>query len=214
MIGSELLRYKKDQVYLMIDVESEGLNLNFSRPWQVTWTKANLNGIIEENDYFVWYDDLKVSEQAAIVTGFNHELYKERAKAPKEVLEHLLKDINNSEYRVTGHNLLSFDALIYQILRRTCGLPPDYSFLPRVIDTLALSRAMRKGIKPDVSSPESFLAWQFRMMSIRDKRMKCSLGALGKEFNIEHDEKMLHNALYDLRLNFEVFKKLIWTVEV
>ena len=214
MLGESLLRYNKEVIYVPNDMETEGLNLYHSRLWQCSWARCTIEGIIEIKNRYIWWDDLSVSEDAAFVTRFNYDDYKSRARPAREVLDEYEADLFNTVYRPIGHNVLGYDTMIHQVWRRGCGLKPDYSYLPRCIDTLALARAYRKGIKPNISSPEAFLAWQYQMMSIRDKKMKCSQGALNKEFNLGYDESGLHDAFRDISLNMDVFKQLIWKVEV
>ena len=52
------------------------------------------------------------------------------------------------------------------------------------------------------------------MLNFRQRGAKNSLSALGKEFEIEHDYKSLHNALVDLQLNIKVWDKLKWKVNI
>ena len=44
--------------------------------------------------------------------------------------------------------------------------------------------------------------------------MKTNQKAMLIDFKIDFDEKMLHDAMYDVRMTNEMFKKLIWNVEV
>ena len=41
-----------------------------------------------------------------------------------------------------------------------------------------------------------------------------SIALLGKEFGIDFDEKRLHDALEDLKLNVAVWNKLKWQIEL
>jgi len=115
-----------------------------------------------------------------------------------------------------NQNWIGYDNQIYNVWRQGCGLRPynDYLYEDfKVYDTLAVSRSIKKGIKPDTSSGKNFLAWQYRMLSIREK-LKCSLGAIGKELQIEVDDNQLHDALVDVRLCRQVFRKQVWAVEL
>jgi hypothetical protein len=44
--------------------------------------------------------------------------------------------------------------------------------------------------------------------------MKCKLSDLAKEFDIPHDIEKMHDASYDIFINQEVFKQLIYKIEV
>jgi DNA polymerase III epsilon subunit-like protein len=214
-LGNNLLRFNKSQVYIAADFESTSLNTLCTKPWQLSWVKFTLqDGILEENNEYIWHDNLDISPEIAAMTHFDYSTYKDKAKPINEVLEKFEVDIFNESYKVTGQNILAFDILLHQILRRSINKQVNYSYLLRSIDTLALARAYRKGIKPDISSPEAFLSWQYKMLSIHDRKMKCSLSALNKEFNLGFDVNSLHDALVDNRLLVEVFVKLIHSVEV
>ena len=64
------------------------------------------------------------------------------------------------------------------------------------------------------SKEQNFLEYQYKVINTIIKGLKCSLGALGKQFEIQHDESKLHDALKDLELNVEVWNKLKWQVEL
>jgi len=59
----------------------------------------------------------------------------------------------------------------------------------------------------------SLLDFQMKMLSIRKKGMRTSLGALGKSNSIEHDYAKLHDALVDLELNLKVWDKLKYQID-
>jgi len=60
-----LLRFQKKQKYVIFDTETESLNLVNSRPWQLSWTIAEGDKIIKNEDRFIYWDDLKMSDGAA-----------------------------------------------------------------------------------------------------------------------------------------------------
>ena len=45
-----LLRFNKNQRYVVFDTETEGLNLVTSRPWQIAWLVAQGDKIISRTD--------------------------------------------------------------------------------------------------------------------------------------------------------------------
>lgn len=216
MIGTELLRYKKDQLFAAMDYETEGLNLLNSRPWQLGYVRFTLDKNIEVVNKYIYWKDLKVSAKAAAITRFDINDYKQKAEDPKKVYEEWADIRNSNSVKIVNQNWLGYDEMIENVWRRNIGLKPSYDYIYqpyKTYDTLALSRAIKKNIKPDTSSSEAFLAWQFRMLSIREK-LKCSLGAIGKELGINFDELGLHNAVNDTILNAEVFRKQVWTLEL
>ena len=44
--------------------------------------------------------------------------------------------------------------------------------------------------------------------------MRTSIKAQLKQYKIDFDEDKLHDSLYDVRMNFEIFKKQIWQIDI
>lgn len=211
-LGQDLLRFKTKK-YLQFDTETESLNLHYSRPWQLSWTIAENGRILKEQDFYIWWPDLNISEDAKRITQFNYSKYQSSAVPPEKVAEIFYNDFNNEEYILIGHNIFQFDIYQLNTLRREIGLRPDWGFMDRSIDTLALARAYRSNSHAmPYTGKSDFTAWQYRMLTHRVK--KCSLKEMGKEFDIPFDESLLHDAKYDNSLGIKVFEKLKWAVEI
>lgn len=211
MIGAELLRYNKTRKYLLFDIETTGLNLGYALPWQLSYCVFTIDQILEEANFYIWWDNLPMSEGAARVTRFNPEQYKQEAMEPDVVLGSFEAYLYDPEIYPVGHNVLGYDSMIHGVWRRKLGLVEDYSYLPRVYDTLALSKAYKKGFKPDVSN---LLSFQYRAMSYIERGLKTNLGQMGRDFEISFDENDLHNSKTDIRLNVAVFRQLLWKLEI
>jgi DNA polymerase III epsilon subunit-like protein len=110
-----------------------------------------------------------------------------------------------------GQNILGFDIYVHNVLRQLCGKPTDYSYIPRVIDTKALSMAKNASV---AYNGDSRILWQYRVMTITKGKGKNSQLSLLKSLDIPFDENKLHNSLYDVTMTWEIFKKLIWSIEV
>ena len=80
-----LLRFNKNQKYIVFDTETEGLNLITSRPWQVAWLVVKGDEIQEKHDEFIHWPNINVSEGAAKITGFSKKKYNAKCKDPKQV---------------------------------------------------------------------------------------------------------------------------------
>ncbi len=213
MIGADLLRYQDQQRYLLLDCETESLNLARTRPWQIAYAICSNKGVESVNVRYPFWADLSVSDEAARITRFDKADYLARAEDPSTILTDLETLLLDPSYLILGHNILGFDHYVLATWRRLCGRPTDWSWVPRTIDTLCLSRAYRFQIAPDRTD---LLSWQYKMLTIRSKAkgMGASLGAMAREFGIEYDERRAHDAQYDTTVNHEVFKRLIWEVEV
>lgn len=211
-LGENLLRFKRNQKYIVADTETEGLNLYLSKPWQLAYARYEGNKLVEAKEEYIGWKDISVSKQAAFLTGFNLADYKRKSRPAAEVLGEIDKYLYDPEYIVVGHNWLGYDCFVHTTWRRLCGKKPDYSYLNKCIDTNCLAKAIKKGIKkPDnVDS----LTWQFQLLNFREKGLKTSLGEMCKYFGIPLDETKQHNAVYDIDINYQVFAKEIWEVEI
>lgn len=210
-MNGELLRFNKKQKYLIFDTETEHLNLISSRPWQVAWIVAQGDKILEKHDVYIYWKNLKISDGAAKVTGFSMSDYERRATPNNEAWESFSSYLYDDQYKIVGHNLLGFDVYMVNSWRKSRKMPSDYSFVDRIIDTNSLAKAIEKNIPID---KDNFLAWQYKVISFREKGLKTSQSALLKKYNIPHDPKRLHDALYDITMNYEIFKKQLYDIEL
>ena len=167
--------------------------------------------MIKKNDRFVKWPDLKVSEGAARITGFDIVKYNRIAENPDKVLNDLWPIISDPSYIIIGQNFLGFDAYVLNTFRKKCGLKSDYSYIPRVLDTRSLAMAIGMGRKElkrgDVMS-------QYRFLNFRDKKIKASQGALLKQYNIDHDPSKLHDGMYDIEMTFKIFWQQIQEIDI
>lgn len=207
---NNLLKQKINQKFVVFDTETEGLSLTDSRPWQLSWIVCKGEEILEEHDEFVFYDDLNVSEEAARITGFNKEKYISKAKPPMEVWRKFANYLYDNNNILVGQNVLGYDIYILNTMMRGIGVQNDWSFVNRMLDTKALATALFKDIKPS----GDLLSWQMKLMNHREKGLKTSQGFLLKQFGIDHDPSKLHDALYDIQMNYKIFRKLIMQVDV
>lgn len=207
---NNLLKQKLNQQFVVFDTETEGLSLTSSRPWQLSWIVCKGENILEEHDEFVMYDDLNVSEEAARVTGFNKDLYLSKAKSPLEVWKKFAPYLYDENNILVGQNILGYDIYILNTMMRDIGMSNNWSFMNRMLDTRALATAIFKDIKPSGDR----LSWQMKLMNVREKGLKTSQAFLLKHFGIDHDPSKLHNALYDINMNYKIFRKLIMQVDV
>ena len=194
-----------NQKYLVIDTETEGLNLHSSKTWQLSWIVCQGNKILEEHDEFITHKNLNIPEVVKKMTGFNWDKYNEKSKSLSKVWSKFEQYLYDPQYIIVGQNLLGFDVYMLALLQKMLGQQPDYSYLPRIYDTRALAKAYRENLdKPK----DNFLSWQYKIINNRSLKAKVSQGTLLKFFDIDHDESKLHDALYDIKKCFEVFCEL------
>jgi len=208
-----LLRFKANQKYIVFDYETCDLNLasKENKPWQLSFMVADSRKVYEKKDYYLKWEDINVSEDAARITGFSKATYKKRAVCPKSALQHFEKYLYDKSIIPLGHNVLGFDVYIHNIHRKLCGMPSDYSYIERIIDTNCLAKAAVEKIK---NNGQSRIAWQYSLNNYIKRGLKTSLQACAKKYSIDFDPSKLHDALYDVQINYEVFKKQLWEVEV
>ena len=208
----DLLRFKFNQKYVIFDTETEGLNLVTSKPWQLAWIEAEGKKITKKQNRFLMWDDLNVSEDAAKITGFDKKDYLSKAEDPAVVFKEFMNLINQDDIIIVGQNILGYDLYILGVIARNLNVKIDYSFAKRCFDTKAIATAIAKDSKnPD---KEDFLAWQLRYLHYREKGLKTNQKFLLQYYDIDFDEKKLHDALYDIEKNFEIFQKQIWELEI
>jgi len=155
MIGETLFRFANPK-YILMDFETEGLHLKFSKPWQSAFVVVHDNKIVEEHDDYPFWADLDVSSGAAAITRFDYNEYKNKSIPATDALQNINKFIYNKEYLIIGHNILGYDSMIHAGWCKLLGLPVDYSWLDRAIDTHLIAKALKKQVKLDLTSPQNF----------------------------------------------------------
>ena len=80
------------------------------------------------------------------------------------------------------------------------------------IDTVCLAKAIKLNIKK--SNSTDLLSWLYRLLNHREKGLKTNLQQCCKDYDIDFDPSKLHDAMYDIEKNMNVFQKLMWEVEV
>jgi hypothetical protein len=213
MIGSQLLRYHSTG-FLCLDTEGESLNVGFTRPWQVAWMLADLKQVHWVKTRWIYWADLRVSRGAAIKTRFNPADYARNARPAAEVLAEFRADLLNPAYRPVWQSGLSYDNYAIRNWERGCGVAHDDSYLLRSVDTNPLLKAIVKGWQPDISSPEAFLAWQYKGANWIEKGLRTNLSDVGKARKIEHDYAGTHDAANDILLMYKIFKEIVYELEV
>ena len=142
-----LLRFNKNQRYVVFDTETEGLNLVKSRPWQVAWLVAQGDKIISRNDRFIHWPNINVSEGAARITGFSKKEYDKKGRPPNQVWEEFSKDLLDENTIIVGQNLLGFDVYMVDVWRKLMGhsfdKPLNQDYVSRIIDTKSLATKRR-----------------------------------------------------------------------
>ena len=194
-----------NQKYLVFDTETEGLNLHSSKPWQLSWIVCQGSKVLEEHDHFISHKELNIPEVVKKMTGFDWDHYNKKSRSLSEVWAKFESYLFDPQYIIIGQNLLGFDVYMVALLQRMLDQEPDYSYLPRIYDTRALGKAYRE----ELDKPKNeMLSWQYKIINDRSLKAKVSQNQLLKFFSIDFDEDKLHNAMYDIKMCYQIFLKL------
>jgi DNA polymerase III epsilon subunit-like protein len=200
--------------YLIFDVETESTNLALSRPWQFAAILCDEQKILNEYNLLIDIPNLKISKDAERITVFNRETFEEKKISVEKACEQIHPLISSEDKIILGHNILGFD--VYQIrnLFKIIDVEiPWELFLERCIDTHCLARGLANKLSPPQKQPQ-FLLWNYKMLNKIQKNVKTSLQFLAGEYEIPFDPSKLHDALYDITINFEVFKKIKYEMDL
>lgn len=199
-----------NQVVYVLDTETEGLNLNTSRPWDFSWVKMENGKITDSQSRYLWWEDLNIDPRAAQVTGFDRDKYVAKAIDPVKVFQEVEGWLLKSNVVLCFHNGLNFD--IYQIRNwfREIGAPTDFEWTKRVVDTNALAKAYISGAKID---RENFDTWQIKWANFIKKGLKSNITYLCKDWGIEIDESKTHQGDYDCFLTAQIYKHLVYNFQ-
>lgn len=213
MIGSELLRSSfEERYYCCVDTETESLNLFYARPWELYFQINHGSKVIEKHLYYIKWPNLKVSEGAARITGFNPRKIEELGKDPAEILGIFDKYLYDEKYLIIGANIVGYDAMIHNLWRNNVGKSTDYSWLGRLYDTNILAKMYRLQLNKPKDC--SLLDWNFKLNRLVKKGMKTGLDAMATALEIPINANLRHTAEYDSNLTFEIFKRLVWKLEI
>jgi len=209
-----LLRFNKKQKYIFFDFETCCLNLGSldNKPWQLAFTVIENSKVVTSKDHWIFWSNLKMSTAAAKMTGWTQAKYDKKAGDAHRILEEFESYLYDPEYMNIGHNILGFDIYVHGIYRKCLGKKPDYSYVHRSIDTLCLAKAIKNDIK--FNKNDDLFSWQYRLNNMIDRKSKKKLIDLCKYYDIPVDESKLHDAMYDIQQNYEVFKKMLWEVNI
>lgn len=196
------------------DLETEGLNLGLTRPWQLAYIVAENGRIKKKENCFIDIHDLNISEKAAQVTRFSWEKYNLLKRPAEEIVDKFEEFLYDDEVRLIGHNTLGYDVYILANLYQHIGRKLDLKkIIYKFYDTLSIARAQHFQSPPPKDKYE-FLAWQYKHLHKFDKSVKTSLSALAERNGIEVDKSKTHDALYDIEINYLVFKKLQYAIDL
>ena len=214
MLDSNLLKNNiRESKFIVADFETESLSLVNARPWEASWEVYEGLNKVESHQHYIKWPNLSVSKGAAEATHFNMDIINEKGENPKDVINLFNKYLYNKEYSIVGQNFIGYDCYVHNTSLLELGYKTDYSYINRIYDTLPIARAYRLGIKPP-ENKEDFLAWQYRLLMVFKKGLKCKNSEIAREFGYEIDESRLHQGIYDVELTWFSFTNLIKKLDI
>jgi len=212
---NSLLRFNENQLYLFYDFETCNTNLALDNwPWQVGFIVTNHKEVLEKHNYYIHWDNIKekISEGARERTKFNYDVYIKNAQPQEKVLDIFESYLYDDKYLRIGHNIFNFDIFVHNFWRRVNNRKTNYSYLNNALDTDAIARAWKSGVKQIKKG--SWMQDMFKYGDIKVKGMKTRLEYLGPEFGIPFDYNNLHDAVNDVTLNFLVWQQLKYKIDI
>jgi len=195
-----------NQKYCVFDFETEGLNLKYSRPWELSYLITQGNKVLSQEQLYIDLPDFNLSKEVRELTSFNDEKYNSKKIIPENAFEKFCKIINDPQYILVGQNLLKFDVYMLKVLADICNKSLDFSFMDRILDTRPLALAYREGLQKPKN--DSMLEWQSKIINDRTIKSKASQLTLLKLFGIEFEKEKLHDGLYDCQMTWQIFLQL------
>lgn len=197
---------KYDQKYIVADLETTGLNLRYSRPWELSYLICQGNNVLDRVQIYIDLPNFNLSNKIKKLCNFDEKKYDLNKVSPEEAWERFKKVLYDDQYMVIGQNILKYDVNILNILVEMCGEELDFSFIERILDTRPLAVAH----KSELEKPRNgtLIEWQYKVLNDRSLKARAGQASLLKFFGIDHDPEMLHDALYDVEMTWEIFKCL------
>lgn len=209
---NDLLRFKFDQKYIVLDFETSNLNLCGELPWQLGYVTAKGKYITNKFERKILWQNYSVAPEIAAMNHFDENQYLREARDPAEVLDEFESYLYDPSYMSISMNGIGFDCHIHNNWRKALGRKTDYSWLNRHWDILAVFRAIQSGAKNPPK--DDFLAWQYSWINHRDRKIKASLASQMKHYNLDYDPTQHHSALWDVESTFQVFWKHLYELDI
>lgn len=209
LLENNLLKYNKNQKYLIWDMETCDLNLHslHNKPWQIGYAVATKDEILLSKNIYIKWPNLKISADAARITRYDKNIVDEQGIDPELALYGFNKLLYDPQIRSVFHNGMNFDYAIHNIWCKNFGLSSDYKYLKKSFDTRALFTLYK--LKIPWRHDQSSYFQQIKALNYRKRGFKSNLAFVCKELGIKIDESLTHDANYDIHLTFFVFQEML-----
>ncbi len=206
------LIFDKTKTLVFLDFETLNLCLNFKHnlPWQLGMIEVREGKKIAEKDFLIkWDTDLRISTGARIMTRYDQKKIDKEGLSPEEVFPTMEDWLDKADF-IIGHNILGFDVYLIKEYYKHMGKSALH-LLPKFIDTNCVAKGIAMGV--EYAPREPFIEYQYRMYHTKKKGVRTNLARLLKDYDIPHDKALLHDAIYDLERNLDIWNKLKYHIE-
>ena len=198
---------KFNQKYIDFDTETDGLNLKYSRPWELSYLVCDGYNIKTKRQIYIDVPNLDLPPFIKKLTGFSQEKYNDIKVSPEEAYEEFWPFLKSEQYLLVGQNILMYDVWMLKSLANMAKKQFDFSFMDRILDTRFMAIAEMNGLEKP--SDGNYLNWFYKLGNDGNlKKRGSSQLALLKKLDISFEESRLHDGLYDVQKNWEIFLEL------
>ncbi|MEK6880334.1 MAG: hypothetical protein AABY22_12030 [Nanoarchaeota archaeon] len=203
----------ENKKFVFFDLETNGLNLFYSRPFEIGYLIYHGKNLTKERQIYLNYPNYQIRPEIAKKVLYNKEIVEKQGIEPKLAFQELLEYILNSEYYIIFSNGLNYDCMV---LKNSCdelGLNYGYDWLKRCYDINSLFKLYKLGAKID---NDNLLAQMFSANNYVRKGLKSNLQYMAKEFKVGMGEEtdQFHGALFDSRVCSAIFFELIKRIDL
>lgn len=192
--------------YLVFDFETSGLNPHTDRIIQVGTCLVEDNQVVQTDGWLV-RQEVRFDPEAVARHRLSEVVVAEKGIDPAESLDKLLQQMTAAPTCI-GHNIHRFDL---RFLKAECKrLDRQVPRSDMYVDTAALYKGWQ--LKDRKAPQESHRSYAERVLSKRVKGLQYSIPACLRRFQIEYDNKRLHDAAHDAvatHLIYQALRKLI-----
>lgn len=171
------------------------------------------DGEVHSEQSWVLNHGIEIPEKITEITGITKEIIEEEGVNPDIALSEFIRLLVESDLHLT-HNGFKFD--IPFLIKQLKAIPgtPDHSFnfFQQCLEANGLDSAvMYKARQLDMKIKEGESVKQFadRVMNVRAKGVFFNVGHCCDDLGISREGVEQHRALADVKLTWEIFKKLI-----
>jgi DNA polymerase III alpha subunit (gram-positive type) len=198
-LGQDLLRYNFKQKYVVFDFETNSLNLaspNINLPWNLGYGMFSGKRNVKNNEILLRWENYYISETVAKINGFDRQIYDKFSVEPTEPLLKFNEFLNREDiYSITA-NGFSFDIYVNNLALRKLNLRENFDYLRRLICIQNLFKADYLKVKLPKIGTDDWIAINFALTNYYEPKLKSSLGALCKKYEVQYDETKHHKAQY------------------